>query len=392
LTNTANGYQALFRNTTGNGNTGVGAAALSGNINGNLNTGVGAGALALNNANGNTAVGSAALAANTSGDDDTGVGSSALLNNTHGNKNTAVGADALNRNTFGSGNTANGSSALNGNTTGFDNTAVGDAALRGNIKGNENTGVGSGALQLNNASHNTAVGLNVLRNNTTGGDNTAIGGDALDGNTTGSNNIAVGDLAGGSLTTGSDNIDIGNEGHAAEANTIRIGTPFNNGIGQNKTFISGIRGETTQMANAMPVVIDSAGQLGTANSSRRYKTDIKPMEKASESILALKPVSFRYKVHKDSTPQFGLIAEEVAQVNPDLVIYDSDGKPFTVRYDAVNAMLLNEFFKEHKTVQEQGAMIARQQKQIDALTAGLQKVSAQLEVSKAAPQTVLNNH
>jgi Chaperone of endosialidase len=135
---------------------------------------------------------------------------------------------------------------------------------------------------------------------------------------------------------------------------------------------------TTGNNNAIPVVIDSAGQLGTVSSSLRYKTEIKPIDKASESILALKPVSFRYRVHKDTTPQFGLIAEEVAKANPDLVIYDSDGKPYTVRYDAVNAMLLNEFLKEHRHLQEQDAIIARQQKQIDALTASLQKVSAQL--------------
>jgi hypothetical protein len=141
----------------------------------------------------------------------------------------------------------------------------------------------------------------------------------------------------------------------------------------------------------MPVLIDSAGQLGTASSSRRFKTDITPIDKASESIFALKPVRFRYKVHSDTTPQFGLIAEEVAGVNPDLVIYDADGKPYTVRYDAVNAMLLNEFLKEHRRNEEQETTITRLQKQVEALTAGLQKVSAQLELSKPTRQTVLNN-
>jgi hypothetical protein len=177
-------------------------------------------------------------------------------------------------------------------------------------------------------------------------------------------------------------------------------------IGANVTdtcFIGNIRGTTTQNNDAIPVLIDSAGQLGTASSSRRYKTDIKPMDKASESILALKPVSFRYKVHKDITPQFGLIAEQVAEINPNLVIYDADGKPYTVRYDAVNAMLLNEFLKEHRRVQELEATVAqqrkdseatavRQQKQIDALTAGLQKVSAQLEASRSAPQVADSNY
>jgi hypothetical protein len=166
----------------------------------------------------------------------------------------------------------------------------------------------------------------------------------------------------------------------------------------NSCFIGNIHGVTTAINDAIPVMIDSAGQLGTTNSSRRYKTEIKPMDKASESILALKPVSFRYKVHEDTTPQFGLIAEEVAKVNPDLVIYGGDGKPYTVRYDAVNAMLLNEFLKEHckneqqeSKLEEQEAKIARQEKQIEALTAGFQKVSAQLELNKPAMQTVLND-
>lgn len=160
---------------------------------------------------------------------------------------------------------------------------------------------------------------------------------------------------------------------------------------QTATFIAGIHGVTTGNNNAVQVVIDSDGQLGTVSSSRRYKTEIQPMDKASESTLALNPASFHYKVHKDSTPQFGLIAEEVAKVNPDLVIYDSDSKPYTARYGAVNAMLLNEFLKEHRTVREQGAIIARQQKQIEALTAGLQKVSAQLDLNKRTPQIAATN-
>jgi hypothetical protein len=164
-----------------------------------------------------------------------------------------------------------------------------------------------------------------------------------------------------------------------------------------RAFIAGIRGVTTGNNDAVAVVIDSAGQLGTVSSSIRYKTDIKPIEKASESILALQPVSFRYKAHNDTTPNFGLIAEEVAKVNPDLVIYDADGKPYTVRYDAVNAMLLNEFLKEHKAfleeqhkVQELEANAVRQQKEIAALTTGLQRVSAQLETSPPTRHIVVN--
>ena len=192
----------------------------------------------------------------------------------------------------------------------------------------------------------------------------------------------MGDGAGSSVTTASNVICLGSLG----ANVT------------NSCFIGNIRGITTANNNAIPVLVDSAGQLGTLSSSLRYKTDIKPMDKASESILALKPVSFRYKVHNDTTPQYGLIAEQVAEVDPNLVVRDKNGEIYTVRYDAVNAMLLNEFLKEHQAlveethkVEQQGAMIARQQEQIDALTAGLHKVSAQLELSKSTPQTVLNS-
>jgi hypothetical protein len=174
---------------------------------------------------------------------------------------------------------------------------------------------------------------------------------------------------------------------ADESGKIRIGRQ---GL-QTATFIAGIRGIATANANAIPVLIDSAGQLGTASSSRRFKKEIKPMDKTSEAILALKPVTFSYKSDKTGTPQFGLIAEEVAEVNPNFVVRDQNGEIYTVRYDAVNAMLLNEFLKEHRKVAELEATATRQQKQIDALTEGLQKVSAQLELTKSAPQTVLNN-
>ncbi|HEY1576580.1 MAG TPA: tail fiber domain-containing protein, partial [Terracidiphilus sp.] len=210
----------------------------------------------------------------------------------------------------------------------------------------------------------------------------------------GSFNTALGLRAGGNLTTGDNNIDIGNAGIAGESNTIRIGG--NVGVGtQSATFIAAVHGVTTGNNNAIPVVIDSAGQLGTVSSSLRYKTEVKPMNKASESVLALKPVSFRYKVHNDTKPQFGLIAEEVAKVNPDLVIYDGDGNPYTVRYDAVNAMLLNEFLKEHRKVEQLTkdfqSKLTEQQQQIEALTTGLQQVRTQIEVSKSAPRTVLND-
>jgi hypothetical protein len=236
-------------------------------------------------------------------------------------------------------------------------------------------------------------GVSALYHNTTGHDNTAEGFQALGGNTTGSSNIAMGSNAGVNLTTGNNNIDIGNVGVAGEAAKIRIGTAGT----QTAAFIAGIRGVAVTGA---AVFVSSSGQLGVRPSSERFKDEIKPMDKASEAILALKPVTFRYKHELDPAgiPQFGLVAEQVEKVNPALVARDADGKPYTVRYEAVNAMLLNEFLKEHRTVQElkstavkQEATIAKQQTQIEALTAGLQKVSAQVEMSRPASQIVLNN-
>jgi hypothetical protein len=236
--------------------------------------------------------------------------------------------------------------------------------------------------------NNTAYGVVALEHNTAG-NNTATGFEALLDNTTGSNNTAYGNDAGKNLTTGSNNIDIGANvlGVAGEANTIRIGQ---SGI-QRNTLIAGIRGAT--VANGIGVIVGPAGRLGTVVSSARFKEAIKPMDKASEAILALKPVTFRYKkdLDPDGIPQFGLVAEQVEKVNRDLVVRDEQGKPYSVRYEAVNAMLLNEFLKEHQKVQDQGATIERQQRQIEALTAVVQKVSAQIELSKPAPQTVLNN-
>jgi hypothetical protein len=217
-------------------------------------------------------------------------------------------------------------------------------------------------------------------------------------NTTGSFNIALGAEAGGNLTTGSSNIDIGNRGVAGETNTIRIGTREKH----TNTFIAGISGVT--VAGGVGVIVDSKGHLGTVVSSERFKDEVKPMDRASEAILALKPVTFRYKqeLDPDGIPQFGLVAEDVEKVNPALVARDNEGKPYSVRYEAVNAMLLNEFLKAHRKIEEQEvtiaqlkaelqATVAHQQKQIKALTAGLQKVSAQLELNKPAAQTVLNN-
>ena len=365
----------------------------------------------------NTAEGTDALFSLTTGPDNTAIGFDALYSNTTGDSNTATGSIALSSNTTGVRNTANGYAALNSNTTGERNTATGRAALTFNTTGNNNTADGHDALFFNDtgiwntatgsfalfsntsANDNTAIGYFALFGNTTGNNNTANGTNALLNNTTGNENIALGNLAGSNLTTGDNNIDIGNQGVAAEAGTIRIGTQGT----QTATYIAGISG--IPIGAGVAVRVNASGQLGTVASSARFKDEIKPMDKASEAILALKPVTFHYKkeLDPDGIRQFGLVAEDVAKVNPDLVVRDGEGKAYTVRYEAVNAMLLNEFLKEHRTVEEQKATIAQlkqdfqsrlaeQQKQIQALTAGLQKVSTQLELSKPAAQTVVDNH
>jgi len=247
------------------------------------------------------------------------------------------------------------------------------------LTGNFNTACGYGALYQNRTgSGNTAIGYVALLNNIAD-NNTASGSSALRNNSSGSNNIALGNAAGINLTTGSNNIDIGNAGVGGEGRTIRIGTQGT----QTRTFVAGI---STTGVSGSAVKVNSSGQLGVAPSSARFKQQIKPMDKTSEAILALKPVTFRYKkeIDADQTPQFGLVAEDVEKVNPDLVARDAEGKVYTVRYEAVNAMLLNEFLKARR-------QIDAQQKQIEALTAGLQKVTAQLELSRHAPQTALNN-
>jgi trimeric autotransporter adhesin len=295
----------------------------------------------------------------------------------NGGQNTAIGFEALYHNTGGNHNTASGFQALLSNTTGSANTAVGHNALGSNT-GSHNTAVGGGTLASNTSGNeNTAIGRHALNLSTTGSYNEADGEYALASSTSASQNTALGYGAGYHLTTGGNNIDIGNLGVAAEANTIRIGNPvtvvYPDGIthvAQTKTYIAGF---TTAVTGSMVVVNTTTHQIGVMTSSARFKDQIKPMDKASEAILALKPVTFHYKkeIDPDSIPQFGLVAEEVQKTNPDLVTRDADGKPYTVRYDAVNAMLLNEFLKEHRKVQDL-------EKQVEKLTAGLEKVSAQL--------------
>jgi hypothetical protein len=283
------------------------------------------------------------------------------------------------------GNTAEGQAALLSLTTGGFNTAVGFFSLRSNTTGQLNTAIGLSALQNNTTgTANSALDVNALGSNT-GNNNTAIGEAALVANTNGSLNVALGAGAGSNLTTGDNNIDIAYNvlGVAGESNTIRIG---NTDI--TTTIIRGISGQT--VASGATVLVAANGQLGTMTSSARFKQEIKPMDKASEPLLALKPVTFRYKKEIDpaGTSQFGLVAKEVEKVNPDLVVRDEKGKPYTVRYDQVNAMLLNEFLKAHEKMEQQ-------QKQIDALTAQLkqqavkiQKVGDKVELKQSTTQTV----
>jgi trimeric autotransporter adhesin len=378
--NTATGYHALYGNITGSYNTATGAYALSSNYGNYYNTAFGFGALYSNTADGNTATGYEALYNNTTGTQNVATGVGALYSNQSGSYNTATGLGTLHQNTQGSNNTANGINVLYHNS-GSMNTAYGANTLETNTSGN----------------NNTATGYDALLYNTTGHDNTAAGYNALL-HVAGSNNVALGSSAGSNLTTGSNNIDIGNAGVAGESGRIRIGTAGK----QTDTLIAGIYGKT--IASGVQVIIGSGGKLGTIQSSARYKDDIRPMDKSSEAILALKPVTFRYKeeLDPDKIPQFGLVAEAVEKVNPDLVIRGEDGNVMSVRYEAVNAMLLNEFLKEHRKVQEQQATIAclknefeskfaQQQKQIEALTNSVRKVSERVALSAPAPQTVANN-
>jgi hypothetical protein len=353
----------------------------------------------------NTFLGDDALIANTTGIDNTANGAVALYSNTTGSVNTATGASALLYNTTGGGNTANGSNALLSNTTGSNNTAIGSNALSKNTTASSNTATGHLALVNNDAGYrNTATGESALLNNIGGHGNTADGFRALYNNN-GSNNVALGFNAGSGLTSGDSNVCIGYNvvGVAGESNTTRISNIY------------------SSIASARPIYINSDNKIGTLVSSRRFKDEIKPMDEASKAILGLKPVTFRYKkeIEPNGATMFGLIAEDVEKVNPELVTRDDKGAPETVRYEAVNAMLLNEFLKEHRRAEKQEATIsqlrstlAHQQKdfqatvaqltnRLDEQAAQIQKVSAQfaaaspshggLEVNGQAPQMISSN-
>jgi len=295
----------------------------------------------------------------------------------------AVGTDALVYNDTGSANTATGPFALFSNTIGNYNTAVGTSALASHTMGDRNTAIGTYALQFDTTGErNTAVGVLALYQNTSGNFNIAIGGQALSSNTEGDGNIALGFGAGDSVTTANNVICIGASGENVSTSC----------------YIGQIFGATSSAGTA--VFVNSAGKLGTTTSSRRFKDDIKPMDQASEAILALKPVTFRYKQQIDpkGVPQFGLVAEEVEKVDPDLVVRDEKGNPYSVRYDQVNAMLLNEFLKEHRKVQQLQANAMQQQSDIQDLAttvreqgAQIQRVNAQLAISKPKARVVVND-
>jgi len=323
---------------------------------------------------GNTAEGTYALLNRTTGNYNTGIGIYSLLNVTSGSFNTAIGAGALLAQT-GNENTATGAGALFSDQNSVQNTANGAFALFSNTNANGNTATGYQALFQNNGSGNTADGWKALHENTTGSFNIAIGENALFNNTTGSNNTGVGVDAGSSVTTATNVICIGTAGANVD----------------NSCYIGNIFSQSSPSGTA--VFVNSDGKLGTTVSSRRFKNDIKPMAKTSEAILALKPVTFQYKKEFDptGTAQFGLVAEDVEKVNPDLVVRDKEGKAYSVRYDQVNAMLLNEFLKEHRKMEEQA-------KEIDTLKAELreqrdliQKVSEKVETNKRAPQVALRD-
>ena len=362
--NTAIGALALSRDTTGQGNTATGVAAMESNTTGSENTADGSSALAGDSGSFNTAIGASAMTQNTTGNDNTAVGYFAMALNSSGNLNTASGFRALVSNKAGSGNTASGADALQSNSTGLYNTAAGYRALVANTTG------GSG----------TAAGVNALWKNTTGTQNTAVGTNTMFSNTTGSNNTALGNEAGFSLTTGSNNVDIGNLGVAAESGTIRIGTQGT----QSKAFIAGI---SSTMVTGDAVLVSSTGQLGMMVSSARYKREIHDMDAASSNLMKLRPVTFRYKDDPQGIKQYGLVAEEVARVYPELVSYDH-GKVESVHYLTLTAMLLNELQKQALELQKQATELRNQRQENAQQVEQIKRLSAQM----AAVRTVFEEH
>ena len=375
--NTASGASALLSNTTGGFNTASGVNALFSNTTGDSNPASGFSALFSNTTGGfNTASGRDALFSNTDGNFNTASGTGALFSNTTGRDNTASGVTALRNNTTGFDNTASGVNALFSNTTGDSNTASGRDALFSNTDGRFNTASGGGALRDNSTGvRNTAVGVEALLSNSTGSANIAVGMDALRNKTTGNGNIAIGDRAGIDLQAGGSNIYIGNTGGTFESNTIRIGNCLGGifGCAHSSFFVAGVA--NTAVAGVQVLISDS-GQLGVLASSRRFKDEVRDMGEASAGLRRLRPVSFYYKQAQQGGPrqlQYGLIAEEVAAVYPELVEYSQTGEPFTVRYHLLGAMLLNEVQKQDRQTEEQQQQIHAQAAQIAELKAQRQQ-------------------
>jgi hypothetical protein len=424
--NTAEGTEALFSLTTGVWNVAVGFQALHGDTGGNQNTATGYRALFTNlTGDRSTAYGSRALYNNTTGNDNVATGFNTLYSNVIGNRNTGVGFRTLTFNNADD-NTAIGWNGLYNNRTGVQNTAIGSGALLGNFGASNNTGTGFQALFNNTTSlfnvavgdftlasfngttgtdgANTALGSIALTAETSGQENTAVGRRALESLIAASNNTAVGWRAGDNIINGSNDVAVGSSAgngivHASNVIAIGIaGVSSAFGDASNTCYINYIFGQPVGVGPGQAVFVDSDGVLGFTISSRRFKHDIKPMDNASEALLALKPVIFKYNSDKSGMTCFGLIAEDVAEVNPDLVLRDKKGEVSSVRYEQINAMLLNEFLKEHKKVQNLETTVAQQQKGMEVLTAQLkeqaaqiQKVSAQVEVNKPTPKVVLSN-
>lgn len=330
LWNTALGAFALYNDTAGNGNTAVGINGLRNNVTGAFNTAVGLNALFTNNGDPTVGKGTA----------NCGTGAYALFANTTGNNNTACGAFALSGNSIAAQNTAMGSYALAGNTIGGGNTAIGHAALNENTTGSFNTAIGTAALLTATGNSNTVVGS------------------GAGGNVGGANNvICIGQGVAGSNVS----------------NSCYIGSIWN------------------QPGGSQAVYVNSDGKLGALVSSRRFKDDIQSMDKSSETIYSLHPVTFRYKkeIDPERKSQYGLVAEEVEKVNPDLVIHDKQGKPYSVRYDQVNALVLNEFLKEHRKVQELETTMIQETKRMDVLTSELKAQAA--EIQKISTEARISN-
>jgi hypothetical protein len=377
------GTGALNSNTSGVGNEAFGGNALYWNTGGSQNVAYGYDALAYNITGGyNLAVGSYSLLLNTTGSYNNANGFESMYYNTTGKYNVALGSYSLFSNTTGGYNSALGYIALYKNTTGQQNTGFGTGALYTNTTGSYNSASGSFGLHDNTTgSSNNASGYGALYKNTTGVNNNAMGVFAMGSNTTGSNNIAMGQYSGYNAVTGSNNIEIGSRGSASDNNVIRLGSPGT----QAATYVAGVSG--VNVTGGATVVVNSLGQLGVVSSSRRYKEDIRSMGDASDRLLALRPVTFKYKKADENgqkPEQYGLIAEEVAKVMPELVVYNQKGQPETVAYQTLAPLLLNELQREHREVAALQAEVVALRRVTEQLTAHQEESRARAEPAAQA--------